>query len=127
MANPKPARILVVDDEPRNIKLLEALLVRQGYTVMTAADGKVALRLAAEQRPDLILLDVMMPVIDGYTVSRRAGETPMTKKIPLLILTAKGQMRDLFTISPNVAAYLDKPFDPKKLRDLVAGILEKKF
>ena len=129
------AHILIVDDERDVVTLLSFLLQKDGHKISEAYDGAKALELLGidppaartkEELPDLVILDIMMPVIDGYTVSRRLADNAKTKKIPLLILTAKGQMRDLFAMSPSVAAYVDKPFDPKKIKELVAGILQKK-
>ncbi|MEK7656269.1 MAG: response regulator, partial [Elusimicrobiota bacterium] len=62
--------------------------------------------------PDLVILDVMMPQVDGYTASRKLADNPATRPVPIIILTAKGQMQDLFDSSPNVASYVEKPFDP---------------
>lgn len=126
-------RVLVVDDERDVVTLIKFLLEKEGHTVLEAFDGGQALkalgiepevRLPKSELPDLIILDVMMPVVDGYTVSQRIGANPRTAAIPLVVLTAKGQMKDLFAMSRNVAAYLEKPFDPQKLRDMVGGILK---
>ena len=73
--------------------------------------------------PDLVIMDVMMPVADGYTVARRAGEDAKTRGVPILMLTAKGQTRELFEGQANVAAVLEKPFDPQRLREMVKSIL----
>jgi len=123
--------ILVVDDEPDIVTLLRFALEKDGYSVAEAANGQIALeRLGLEPvkaetaLPDLIVLDIMMPVMDGYQLNMRLQTEPRAKDIPILVLTAKGQkMRDLFEMAPNVAAYVQKPFDPKMLRDLIAGIL----
>jgi CheY-like chemotaxis protein len=124
------ARIMVVDDERDVVTLIKFLLEKEGHEVMTAYNGVDALAAlgvdpehAEALIPDIIVLDVMMPQMDGYTVSAKLAEKPRTRGIPLIVLTAKGETRDLFELSPNVAAYIDKPFDPKKLRDLIAGML----
>ena len=67
-----------------------------------------------------------MPQVDGYTASRKLADNPATRPVPIIILTAKGQMQDLFDSSPNVASYVEKPFDPKMLRETVKTILAKK-
>jgi CheY-like chemotaxis protein len=113
------AKILVVDDEKDVVELVSFLLEKDGYNVVTAANGREALEKVSEEHPDLILLDVMMPEMDGYTVQTKLQENPATKSIPIIILTAKGQLRDVFAMSSNVAAYLEKPFDPKMLRQKI--------
>lgn len=110
------SKILVVDDEKDVVELLKFLLEKDGYTVITAFNGREALDVIHGQRPDLVLLDVMMPEMDGYTVQTKLQEDPSTRDIPLIILTAKGQLRDVFAMSSNVKAYMEKPFDPKALR-----------
>ena len=120
--------ILVVDDDPVQRRLLETAISRSGMTVVTAPGGQPALDLINGPRGDqitLMLLDLVMPDMGGVEVLNklRAGNS----ELPVIVLTAKGQkMRDLFQSSPNVAAYVQKPFDPKMLRDLIAGILSKK-
>lgn len=110
------ARILVVDDEKDVVELLKFLLEKDGYSVTTAFNGKEGLAAATAQKPDLVLLDVMMPEMDGYTVQTQLLDNPETRGIPIIILTAKGQLRDVFAMSANVKAYIEKPFDPKTLR-----------
>ncbi len=110
------SRILVVDDEKDVVELLKFLLEKDGYQVTTAFNGKEGLAAATAQKPDLVLLDVMMPEMDGYTVQTQLLDNPATRAIPIIILTAKGQLRDVFAMSANVKAYIEKPFDPKTLR-----------
>ncbi len=110
------AKILVVDDEKDVVELLKFLLEKDGYAVATAFNGREALTAAKDSVPDLILLDVMMPEMDGYTVQTQLLDNPATRNIPIIILTAKGQLRDVFAMSANVKAYIEKPFDPKTLR-----------
>lgn len=123
------ARILVVDDERDVVLLIKFMLEKDGHTVIPAHDGGEALaRLGLEPRdetavpPDLAILDVMMPVLDGWAVCNRMREDARTKAVPVVVLTAKGEMKDLFNAATNVAAHLEKPFDPKALRELVAGM-----
>ena len=122
------ASILVVDDERDVVTLIKFLLEKDGHTVSAAYNGAEALELlgAADPKPDLVILDVMMPQVDGYTASRKLADNPATRPVPIIILTAKGQMKDLFDSSPNVASYVEKPFDPKTLRETVKTILAKK-
>jgi len=126
------AHIMVVDDERDVVVLIKFLLERDGHEISVAYNGSEALaqlRLRLPQGgtdiPDLIILDVMMPVMDGFTFCARAAEDEALAKIPLIILTAKGEMRDLFQLSPNVANYLEKPFDPNRLREVVSSLLAK--
>lgn len=127
---PRVARILVVDDERDVVTLVGFLLKKDGHEVETAFHGGEALaRLGLEPPaetalPDLVIMDVMMPVADGYTVARRAGEDARTRGVPILMLTAKGQTRALFEGQPNVAAVLEKPFDPQRLREMVNCIFK---
>lgn len=116
----------MVDDEKDVVELLKFLLEKDGYTVVTAYNGKDALVIAQQTPPDLILLDVMMPEMDGYTVQTQLLENPSTKAIPIIILTAKGQLRDVFAMSANVKAYMEKPFDPKSLRNKIQESLSPK-
>ncbi|TPW21151.1 MAG: Response regulators consisting of a CheY-like receiver domain and a winged-helix DNA-binding domain [Elusimicrobia bacterium] len=123
------ARILVVDDERDVVTLVGFLLKKDGHEVDAAYNGGEALeRLGLEPKgepalPNMVIMDVMMPVADGYTVARRAGEDLRTKGVPILMLTAKGQTRELFEGQANVAAVLEKPFDPQRLREMVKSIL----
>ena len=97
-----------------------------GITVLEAFNGhREALERAFAEHPDLIILDIMMPEMDGYTVNARLTENESTRKIPVIILTAKGQMRDVFEMASNVAFYMEKPFDPKHLREKIQDVLNK--
>lgn len=117
------AKILIVDDEKDVVELLQFLLEKDGHEVLSANNGKDGLDLALKNRPDLMLLDVMMPLMDGYTVQTKLEEAPEGKSIPIIVLTAKGQLKDAFGKAPNVKAYLEKPFDPKALRAKIAESL----
>jgi len=125
------SRILVVDDERDVTVMLKFLLEKNGNTVETADDGRQALAAlgldpvdAAKEPPDLVILDVVMPGVDGYAVCDRMLEEPRTRDVPVLMLTAKSEMRELHRHAPNVAAQIDKPFDPASLRDLVTEMLD---
>jgi len=120
------ARVLVVDDEKDVVELVKFLLERDGHQVLEAFNGKEALERARAEHPDLIILDIMMPEMDGYTVNARLTEQEATRHIPVIILTAKGQMRDVFEMASNVAFYMEKPFDPKHLREKIQETLAKK-
>jgi CheY-like chemotaxis protein len=124
------ARILVVDDERDVATMLKFMLEKDGHVVEAAHDGRQALVAlgiepadAGKPVPGLVILDVMMPELDGYAVCSRMFEEPRTKLVPVLMLTAKGSMRELHAVTPNVAAHIDKPFDPRALRELVGEMM----
>src|SRR5215475_7933392 len=109
MAEPQ-ARILVVDDEVRNVKLMEAILAPRGYTVITAYNGAEALQQVQWQRPDLILLDVMMPGMNGFEVCKILKDNADTRLIPVVIMTALGQVEDRIKgIEAGADDFLTKP------------------
>lgn len=124
------ARILVVDDERDVVTLVKFMLQRDAHEIVEAYHGGEALAAlglepASEAvMPDLIILDVMMPVADGYTVAKRASEDEKARKVPIVMLTAKGQTKELLESLPNVAAVLEKPFEPNRLREMVSSLLK---
>jgi two-component system alkaline phosphatase synthesis response regulator PhoP len=130
----KKTKVLIVDDEPEIVTLLKAFLEKSGFEVLDAANGELALKYFGIQPfdpaivlPDIVILDIMMPVMDGYALNAKLQADPRTAKIPIVVLTAKGQkMRELFEMAPNVAAYVQKPFNPKILRDLLINLLSGK-
>jgi len=109
-------RILVVDDEPDTVELLQALLEGEGYAVETALDGPSALERVKASPPDLILLDVMMPGMDGLEVCDRLRFDPATCDLPIIFLTAKEDpyLRSRASIL-DVYAYIPKPFSPEEM------------
>jgi two-component system alkaline phosphatase synthesis response regulator PhoP len=117
------AKILVVDDDKSIVELLRHLLSRDGNTVCVAYDGRAGLSAARTEKPDMIILDVMMPEIDGITVSGILFQDPAMRLIPVLILTAKGSARGMLELLPNVRLYMDKPFDPPELIKNVQRLL----
>jgi len=113
-------RILVVDDDPVILRLLQVNFRLEGYDVVTASRGDEALRIAKEQTPDVIVLDVMMPGIDGYEVCRELKEDPATAGAPVIFLSARAQDADRDRgYALGVVAYVTKPFDPAQLVDVV--------
>ena len=116
-------RILVVDDDQVIQQLLKVNLELEGYAVEVASDGQEALALFANFEPDLVLLDIMMPKLDGWEVARRlAGATG--GPVPIVLLSARAQESDVQKGTElGVAAYVTTPFDPIQLLHLVAGIL----
>jgi two-component system, OmpR family, alkaline phosphatase synthesis response regulator PhoP len=118
-------RILAVDDEVFIRRLIEVNLQRAGYHVTTACDGQEALERIQAERPDAVVLDVMMPRMDGFELLRRLKADPATAGIPVLMLTAKAQDADIFKgWSEGVHCYLTKPFNPLELLTFVRRILE---
>ncbi len=106
------AKVLIVDDEPNIVIALEFLLQREGYQVQKAYNGVQALEMADGFQPDIIVLDVMMPGMDGFEVARRIRQQPALEMAKILFLTAKGTQRDKETGYANGAEYyLIKPFD----------------
>ncbi len=120
----KPSTILVVDDEPHNVKLLDALLRANGYQVVTAATGEEALQRVAASAPDLILLDVMMPGLDGFEATRRLRANPTTRLIPIVLVTALKETEDRIRgIEAGCDDFLSKPVDKHELLARVKTLL----
>ena len=112
----KRSKILVVDDEEKNLRLMEALLIPLGYEVILAQDGEEALEKVQETPPDVILLDVMMPGIDGFEACRRLKEDQQTAAIPVLLVTALTERQDRLTgIEAGANDFLTKPIDAHDL------------
>ena len=111
-----PGRILVVDDQPANLRVVSALLTRHGYEVQSASDGESALEMAASQPPDLMLLDMMMPGMDGFELLSRVRQQPGLVQVPAVFLTA-AQDRDMLLRAFDAGAvdYVTKPFMPEEL------------
>lgn len=119
------ARILVVDDEPSILRLVTATLQPKGHEVLTADCGVDALACAKSKHPDLILLDIMMPHMDGNEVRKRLLADPATKDIPVVHLSAVGDFQQqLNALEDGSADYITKPFAPKDLQQRVADTLD---
>lgn len=111
------ASVLVVDDDRLLLRLLELNLGKAGIKVLLADSGKEALRIAREARPDAILLDLMMPVMDGYEVLRQLKSGESTREIPVMVLTAKSSPHDRRRCEDmGAAGFITKPFDLAELR-----------
>lgn len=116
--------ILIADDEPNIRQLIAFTLRRRGYTVLEAEDGTVALERIRRERPDLAVLDVMMPGLTGLAVTRQLGLDPETAAIPIILLSAKGQGSEIEAgLASGARLYLVKPFSPRELADRVAEVL----
>ena len=120
-----PRKILAVDDEKFIVRLVQVTLERQGYQVITASDGKEALEKVDSEKPDLVVLDVMMPYMDGFEVLQTLRRNPGTRDIPVIMLTAKAQDADVFRgWQSGVDCYLTKPFNPLELVSFVNRIFQ---
>ena len=119
------AKILVVEDEPSLQKLLEYQLKRIGHEIVLAPDGQQALELIKSGRPDLVLLDVMLPVKGGFQVLRELQDDQSTRGIPVIMLSAKGQQHDIAAgIEKGVFDYITKPFNIPNLAERIEAALE---
>lgn len=114
------SKVMVVDDEPDIRRLVSFALKRHGYEVVEAEDGLAAVALAEREMPDLILMDVMMPVMNGYEASQKLRENEGTSRIPIVMLSAKSQATEVQAgLESGATRYICKPFTPK---DLVAEV-----
>jgi len=119
-------KILVVDDEPEAVELLEFNLKQAGYVVSTAGDGAEALKRARTQAPDLIVLDVMLPEMDGFEICKSLRLNPATAKVPIVMLTAKAAEIDrVLGLELGADDYLTKPFSPRELLLRIKKILSR--
>ena len=120
------ARVLVADDEPHLLRLVKFRLEREGYEVLTATDGESALKVAREERPDLCVLDVMMPKRSGFDVLREMRADESCANIKVIMLTARAQDRDVDVgFSLGADDYITKPFSPRELASRVQALLSR--
>lgn len=117
------ARILVVDDVAQNVRLLEAVLDAHGYDVVAATDGQAALNLVRTAKPDLVLLDVVMPEPDGYAVCRRLREEDETAVLPVIMLTASERSEKTKAIEAGADDFIEKPFNREELVTRIRSLL----
>lgn len=117
-------RILLADDEEDIKTVVKMFLESQGYEVVTAYDGLDALEKASSEKPDLILLDIMMPLLDGFEVCKKLKENEQTAKIPILILSAAAHIDSVNRgLKAGAVDYIIKPFEPEKLREKIEQVL----
>ena len=116
--------VLIVDDEPNIVISLQFLMQQAGFVVRVAADGVAALALIAERPPDLVLLDIMLPRLDGWEVCRRIRANPAWQPMKVLLLTAKGRDVDVEKgLALGADGYVTKPFSTRELVQMVQGML----
>jgi two-component system alkaline phosphatase synthesis response regulator PhoP len=117
--------VLIADDEPNIVAALEYLLEKEGYRVLIARNGEEALRLVAQDLPDLVLLDVMMPLKSGYEVCETIREQPRWKDIRIVMLSAKGRDVEAHKgLAKGADLYVTKPFSTRELMAKIAALLE---
>jgi DNA-binding response OmpR family regulator len=124
MSNAHGASILVVDDDPEIVAMLTTRLGHRGYRITAASDGHAALDLARRDRPDLVLLDVMMPGKSGWEVARALKQDAATQGIKIVMVTAIGeQVNEMTSPLYGADAYIDKPFEFERLERVISGLL----
>ncbi|MEX0911945.1 MAG: diguanylate cyclase [Gemmatimonadota bacterium] len=124
MSDERPQRILVVDDHPDNVEIIDARLSSRGYVIESASDGEEALARVREDPPHLILLDVMMPLMDGFEVSRRIKQDSSLPFIPIILVTARGETQDKVEgLDAGADDYLTKPINFPELEARVRSML----
>ncbi len=117
-------KILIADDKPEVVELITASLKGEGYQIITASDGREALEKIGKEKPDLVLLDIIMPKMDGFEVLIEAKKDQKTKDIPIIMLTAEGQRLDKDKgIKLGAEDYIIKPFSPSYLLTKIEGIM----
>lgn len=117
-------KILIVEDNAQNMKVVLMTLRNQGYSLLAAADGEAALKIAAQENPDLIIMDIKLPKMDGLEITRRLRRTPAFRHTPIIALTAhamKGDRRHI--IAAGCDLYLTKPINTRTLPGIIKGML----
>ena len=127
MGAERESTILIIDDDPNNMDIVTDYLSGSNYTILVAEDGESGISRAEYALPGLILLDVMMPGIDGFEVCRRIKEDPQTNSIPVVMLTAKKSSMDQARgMQVGADAYITKPFKSVKIIEIIEGLLKHK-
>lgn len=117
-------RIMIVDDSPTEIHVLKTILEKQNYEVISADSGEQGVEMAKAEMPDLILMDIVMPGLNGFQATRQISKTPETENIPIIIVTTKDQETDrVWGLRQGAKDYLTKPVDEKMLMTKIKGLL----
>ncbi|MFA5157172.1 MAG: response regulator [Candidatus Omnitrophota bacterium] len=120
------AKILVIDDNEKNVELLEAILQAAGFEVLKAYNGKQAIEMIGKERPDLLLLDIMMPELDGFQVCELLRKDPQNSGLPVVMVTAKDKESDIVqSLERGADDYIVKPIDKKELLGKIEDMLAK--
>ena len=117
-------KVLVIDDEPEMLSLVKFTLEQGGFEVHTCDNGRTAWDEIAKVKPDVMILDVMLPGIDGYSLQLKLSQDPSTKDLPIVILTALEPSKTLFQKFPQVAGFMTKPFKTEELLKTVKSAVE---
>ncbi|MFQ5867914.1 MAG: PleD family two-component system response regulator [bacterium] len=120
-------KVLIVEDNPQAVKLVKFILEKNDYSTISAKDGEEGLRMARERKPDLIILDLMLPEMDGYQVCESLKVDPNTREIPVIVLTALDTGADFEkALEKKADWYITKPFEARHLLKRVTYLIEKK-
>ena len=118
------ARILIVDDSPSQLMGIRRIVEKLGHEALTAEDGAAGVEIAKKELPDLILMDVVMPNLNGFQATRSISREPTTKHIPVILVTTKDQETDrMWGMRQGARAYLTKPFSEEELAEVILGNL----
>jgi twitching motility two-component system response regulator PilH len=124
LGNPCLARILIVDDSPSQLMGIRRIVEKLGHEALTAEDGAAGVELAKKELPDLILMDVVMPNLNGFQATRSISREPSTKHIPVILVTTKDQDTDrMWGMRQGARAYLTKPFSEEELSEVITSHL----
>lgn len=119
------ARILIVDDSPSQLAGIRRIVEKLGHEAMTAGDGQAGVDVADRELPDLILMDVVMPNLNGFQATRSISRNQATSHIPVVLITTKGQETDrIWGMRQGARGYLAKPFSEKELAEMITGMLD---
>jgi twitching motility two-component system response regulator PilH len=125
VASQSNARVLVVDDSPTEIHIFKKILEKQGYQILAAKDGQEGVEIAKQELPDIILMDVVMPVLNGFQATRQLKNNESTANIPVIMVTTKGQQTDKnWGMRQGATEYLVKPVAPADLLQKIKALLD---
>ena len=121
-------KVLIIEDDPSFLRAVSHIVEKEGYNVTNASNGMTGLRMAKEENPDLLILDVMLPGIDGFEICNQLRHEPQTAKLPIIMLSAKGQETDKTTgLKVGADEYLTKPVDREVLLEKITALLAKEL